>query len=119
MPKKNILLPFKIIDGNDGSASFNSDVVDLRYLDNISIQVIVTGDLNGTLDIEVSQDFDDHLSTGTFTKLDSSLQATINEDGSGIFDLTNLGPVYLRLAYTRTSGTSGTITAYIAGKAVS
>lgn len=98
------------------AASFDSEETNIQHYDNIIYQINVkTGSPQGTVNIEVSNDFDPHLDTGNWQSLGSDYDSTIDGTGQGVFDLNQLPFKYARLVYTRTSGT-GTCDIYVGAK---
>lgn len=120
---KNFLSPVKIIDAGDMSqASITSSVTDIRYLDNVSIQCIFTGTPTGSFALEGSLDYykinGAVQNTGTWTPITlSSTPAASGSAGNILLDLNQLSFPYIRVVYTKLSGT-GTLNVYISGKAV-
>lgn len=123
MPVKNFLPPNLIVNGGDMSqATITSDVTDIRYLDNISIQCIFTGTPTGSFALEGSLNYykinGAVQNTGTWTPITlSSTPAASGSAGNILLDLNQLSFPYIRIVYTKTSGT-GTLNVYISGKAV-
>ena len=118
--KKSPLLPFRVVNDNDLSASFTTNPTDARYQDNIMYQIVIAsgGNAVGVLDVEVSSDYDPkQINAGNWTDLGSAYQATIDGVGTGLIMLNQFEAVWMRLKYTRTSGTS-TMNAYVSGKQV-
>ncbi len=117
---KNFLIPFKIINAGDmSSATLTSAVTDIRYLDNVCIQCIATGAPVGRFDVQASADYAISstgavVSTGNWVTMDT---ASIVAADDVLFDLNQLSFPFIRLLYTKTSGT-GTLNAYITAKAV-
>jgi hypothetical protein len=126
LPRKNSLLPFKIINAGDLSqSSITSAVTNIQFLDDINIQYIWSAGSSpvGTIAVQVSsnyaQDSQGNVSnSGTWTSLSLSSTPSISgNSGSGVIEMTQLGSVWIRTVYTRTSG-SGTLNAYISGKEI-
>lgn len=123
MPVKNFLPPNLIVDDGDMTqATITSDVTDIRYLDNISIQCIFTGTPTGSFALEGSLDYykinGAVQNTGTWTPITlSSTPAASGSAGNILLDLNQLSFPYIRIVYTKTSGT-GTLNVYISGKAI-
>lgn len=128
--RKNHLSPYYIVSSGDVSlATVTSAVTNIQGLDNIGIQVnILTGsNAAGTFDVQVSAD---HVEVnglvkvaGTWNKLGTPYAGTISSsvftDGTAscYFDLNQLSSQYVRLLYTKSSGT-GTFEAIVVGKMV-
>lgn len=125
--RKTFLHKYQIVSAGDQSlTSVTSTVVNIQGLDNIGIQAnILTGTANGTFDIQVSADYNALngvvITAGTWNKLGSPYTATLasgvftDSTASVYFDLNQLSSQWVRLLYTKTSGT-GTFDAFITGK---
>lgn len=121
MAVKNFLPQFQIITAGDMSlASLTSQAVDIRYLDNISIQIIMSGAPVGTWAIQgsvshlVSSPSNTVTSQGTWTTITT---AAVSAAGDLLIDLNQASYPWIRLVYTKASGT-GTANAFISAKAV-
>lgn len=120
---KNFLSPVKVIDAGDMSqATITSSVTDIRYLDNVSIQCIFTGTPTGSFALEGSLDYlrvnAQVTNSGTWTPITlSSTPAASGSAGNILLDLNQLSFPYIRIVYTKSSGT-GVLNVYISGKAV-
>lgn len=113
MSSKNVLKPVIVLNAGDAStATLTSSSTNIQFLDDIAYQAIWTGTPTGTLTIEASLDNSNWATiTTTFTS---------NPAGSASNSVANVptaGYSYLRVKYTRTSGT-GTLTIYVAGKGI-
>ena len=123
MSKKSNLKRFQTITSGDMSlSSLTSSVTSIEFLDNVGFQLNFTGSPVGTFSIQVCMDYDaDNRNAGTWTKVSVQLGATAYTDipaslGSPIFiDLNQLAAPFVRLVYTKTSGT-GTLNAFVCGK---
>lgn len=120
MPK-NVINPFPLLSSQSLAATFSSSPVSIQYMDNICLLIYwaATGTPIGTFTIEVSNDYnpithvDGHwdalvLST-PLTATGAAAQFTI--------DMNQLGASYMRVTYTRTSGT-GTANATLTAKQI-
>lgn len=97
------------------AASVASDPIRTSLEDNVSIEVSwTTSDVVGTLTLEGS------VSGSVWTTLDTSPESmtVTSSDDNGLFDITQIGFPYLRLKFTRVSGSSGTLNAYVSAKQV-
>lgn len=131
MSRKNNLQRYHVFDDvSMGASVTQSPVTSIAYLDNIGAQFNWTGAGVGTFSVEVSadymQDFNGNISDpGNWTPLtftywdgaafvtDTSIPTSV---GSPIYlDLAFLSAPWIRLVYTRTSGT-GTLNAWLTGK---
>lgn len=127
--RKNHLSSFKSVSAGDMSqATVTSMVTNIESLDNIGIQVnVLTGTANGTFDVQISADHREANGVvtvaGTWNKLGAPYTATLasgvfsDSTASCYFDLNQLSSQYVRLLYTKTSGT-GTFDAIIVAKMV-
>lgn len=122
---KNVLNAFKTVTAGDLSANLTSPVTDIRYLDNIAIQLIFTGTPTGTFVVQGSLDYMRAFSeearavnAGTWTTITlGSTLAASGAAGNILVDLNQLSFPYIRVVYTRTSGT-GSLDMWVEGKAV-
>jgi len=119
---KNFLPPFKIYNAVALTANQTSTVTDIRYLDNISIQLIATGTPTGTFAVQISNDYlasnGTVVNAGTWNALTLPSTPTLSGAASNIFlELNQLGGAYIRVVYTFSAGT-GTLNGYITGKAI-
>ena len=112
MPQKNFLNPHKIVSAGNMASNITSATVDVRYLDNISIQLNFTGTPTGTFAVKGSVD------NSTFTAL--NLSETPSATGSAatlLLDLNQLSVPYINVIYMATSGT-GSLDVWVSGKAI-
>jgi hypothetical protein len=120
MSRKNQLQSFAILSAASLATSLTSAVTNIGHLDNIGIQAdLVSGDAAGTLAVQVSANYDQDylgnvLNPGNWNTITSQAIAA-GQPASVYFDLNQLSAPWIRLIYTRTSGT-GTITAVIVAK---
>lgn len=122
--RKNALFPFSIItDGDMSLASITSLVTGIQYLDNIAIELSFTGTPTGTFQVQGSLSYErdaqgNVTNAGQWTPLNLP-QSPVASGASGVIliDLNQLSFPYIRVVYTRTSG-SGTLNALIGGKVV-
>lgn len=120
--RKNTLPAYQIITAGDMStASITSAISNIQYLDNISLQLIWTGSPVGTFAVQGSLDHSqDSLgnvtNAGTWDGLTlNPAPAAIGSAGHILLDLNELSFPWIRVVYTKTSGT-GSLTAWIGGK---
>lgn len=118
---KNTNITPVLLDGSiDLSADYTGPATTIRFQDNVCYQFnVISGTPVGTLDVELSLDYNyTNAAAGTWTKLDTTkYQAAVNGTGSGQFDLNQLSQGYIRLVYTRVSG-SGAAELYLSSKAI-
>lgn len=116
---KSNLTPVRIALDADLSADYTSAVTTISFQDNVVYQVNVkTGTPVGVLDVQTSTDYNfTNGAAGNWTSLGAAFQATVNGTGTGVLDLNQVGPCFVRLKYTRTSGT-GTMDIFVSGKQV-
>lgn len=123
--RKNFLSKFQIISSGDASqATVASTVINIQGLDNVGIQANITvGSPSGTFDVQVSADHQEVngqvVAAGNWVSIGSSYTATITSGSPAqvYFDLNQLSSQYVRLLYTKTSGT-GNFDAFIVGKMI-
>lgn len=98
-------------------ASLTSEVTCIAFLDNIGIQLNFTGAPVGAFDIQVSIDYDkDKGIPGTWLSLPlTPAPSAAGAPGSIYLDLNQLSAPFIRVVYTKTSGT-GTLNSFISGK---
>jgi hypothetical protein len=120
----NITPPVKILtDGDMSLASLTSSVFETKLQDNIGIQVNFTGTPTGAFAVQVSLDYEVAtggrvLNPGTWNSLPLSPAVTASGSaGSAYIGINQLAAPYVRVVYTRTSG-SGTLQIYGTGKGV-
>lgn len=112
--------------GQTMGASFNSDPVNLISIYAYSIQVSWSGGSVpvGTFKLQGSNDPGDNGSgqgvsaPANYTDIVSSAQSISGTPGSILFDVTQCGYRWVRLAYTRTSGTTSVTVASMNVKGV-
>lgn len=119
--RKNTLLKFQTITNGDMStAAITSSVTSIQFLDNIGVQVNWTGTAPvGTIAVQVSADyaadeFGNVTNAGNWFTLPVS-PAVSGGTGSVYVDLNQMSAPWLRVVYTKTSGT-GTLNAFITAK---
>lgn len=127
--RKNSLDNFKTTAAGDMSqATVTSTVSNIQFMDNIGIQVnILSGSPTGTFDVQISADHKEINQggvpvvsvPGNWVSIGSAYQATITAGSPSnvYFDLNQLSAPYVRLLWTKTSGT-GTFESYIVGKMI-
>lgn len=110
---------FEIIVAGSMAANITSPAQEVRYEDNIGVQLIWTGTPVGVFDIQVSLDYNPNTHVaGTWTSLTlSNSIAPAGSASSGYIDLNQLSAPYFRIVYTRTSG-AGSLNAWVTAKAV-
>lgn len=128
---KNVSPPYKLynavsVSGTGVSISSASSIL---YKDNIGLQFSYTGNTTGTLDVQVSNDFNlglpesaGTLNAGTWTSVTQSAPNTLpvivgSGTGSIAINLNLSGFSFLRTQYTSSSG-SGTLTGWIVAKSL-
>ena len=111
--RKNVILPYKILNAHALSASFDSAPVNVQYLDNIAIQLQVTTNAN----------------TGLFT-IQASVDGTIWDviplippiaPLAGVNDILTVGLnqvpyTWIKIHFEIGTGTNGHVTAYLTAK---
>lgn len=121
MSRKNTLLKFQIITAGNGSGDLTSTITNIQHLDNVGIQVNLSGtpSMTGTFKVQVSadhaQDTEGNVSVaGNWTTI---VQGGVSGGSptTTYFDLNQLSSPWIRLIYTHVSG-SGTVNAFITAK---
>jgi len=93
------------------SSDVISKVQDIKYLDNVGVQLKWSGNPVGRFDVQVSanhqQDiYGNVIKPGDWVSI--TLSPTINANGApdvAYIDISEISSLYLRVKYTRTSGT--------------
>lgn len=108
--------------GDMSQATVTSAAVGIHTFDNIGIQVNITaGTPTGAFDVQVSADHNERngqiITAGTWISIGTAYTATITSGSPSnvYFDLNQLSSQFVRLLYTKTSGT-GTFDAFLVGK---
>lgn len=120
---KNTLKKFLTIAAGDMSASITSGATNIQFLDNVGAQLHFTGTPTGTFSVEVSMDHEQDSQgavsvAGNWVALPLSPSPVASGAADDIYiDMNQLSAPWIRLKYTRTSGT-GTLAAYICAKEV-
>ena len=120
MPRKNVLQGAHTVQAQSMSATFTSPYTNIQYLDNLMIQISYTGTPAGTFAIEGSNDYNPNISPDASHWGNLPLSGTPTAVGSADtidIQMTQLACSWIRLVYTRTSGT-GVCDVYITGKEV-
>ena len=110
MSKKASVNPYMLFTNESMVTSLTSEWMDIRNSDNCAFQIVWTGSPVGVFGVQVSSD------ATNYTTI--SLSPSITASGSGdtaIIEMNQMGSNYIRLYYTRTSGT-GAVTASITAK---
>lgn len=115
---QGVVTPGPSISGTSMAASITSDPVKMEWEDNAGIQVVWTGTPTGTNAVQVSLDPEvlgwETIPAAAYTVTPSQPAGAA---GSNFYDLPLGSAAWIRLVYTRVSGT-GTMTAKIALKSV-
>lgn len=122
---KNALLKFhNIVNGDMSQSSITSSVTNIQNMDNFGIQLSWVGTSPiGVATVQVSisyqQDAEGNVtSIGTWDSIPLNPTASISGNtGSITIDLNQIPSPWIRVVYTKTSGT-GILNSYICGKAV-
>lgn len=119
----NLLAPFKIIDAVSMGGNITSTPVEVKLQDNVGIQLNWSGAPVGTFDIQISSDYKvdiygNVVNSGHWVSipLSPSVAAAGSAD-SAYIDLNQMSANYVRIVYTRTSGT-GSLEAWVTAKGV-
>lgn len=125
MSRKSNLLKYQVItSGNAALSSITSSVTNIEFLDNIGYQInVASGTPTGVIKVQISIDYAQDINgnvtnAGNWVDLTPVSQTISAGSPSPIyFDMTQLSAPWIRLVYTRTSG-SGTINAFITAKMI-
>jgi len=127
--RKSNLKRFKTITTGDMSqATLTSAVTAIEFLDNIGYQINFTGSPVGTFSVQISADYDQD-QNGNVINAGQWITVPVQQNGTSytliptslgspmFLDLNQLSAPFIRLIYTKTSGT-GTVNAFVCGKMV-
>lgn len=113
MTLKPVILPVKLVDAESLASSFESDPLDIQYMDNVGIQFNWdTSDGYGTFGVEVSIDKENW----NALPLSSTIQVNLGPSTAYV-DLNQISAVYVRVRYYRTSG-GGTVDVWTTAKII-
>ncbi len=119
----NLLIPFKFISAASMGANITSAIVEISQQDNVGIQLNWTGTPVGTFDVQISIDHEQDMNgnvtvAGNWVSLPlSPAIAAAGSADSAYIDLNQQSASYVRVVYTRTSG-SGTLNGFATAKGV-
>ncbi len=124
MNRKDPIPPYLAVSAGDlSAATVTSPVTQVNYHDNLVYQCNITGSPVGLLEAQASDDYlaintaggqTNVIRAGNWVTITS---AAVTTAATIIFDLNQIGPMAVRLLYTKTSGT-GAIDVWISGKQV-
>lgn len=117
---KNVLPPYKTFDAADMSAAtLTSLVTNISNIDNVCIQLSWSGSPVGTFSFQGSLDYSPGGAGHPVATAGTWVEFTTADctDGAVLLDANQLSFPWVRVVYTKSSGT-GALTAYISGKAV-
>jgi hypothetical protein len=123
MRKSNLQRFQNIVSGDMSQASITSAVSNIEFLDNIGLQLIFTGTPTGTFSVELSINYSQDqqgnvTNTGTWTPMTfSSTPVASGAAGSVYIDINQISAPWMRVKYTKTSGT-GTLQGWLTAKMV-
>jgi len=120
---KNVLERYQSVINGDLSAQLISPVTNIKYLDNLLIELVCTGSPNGTFYVEFSADYNQDLNQntlnpGTWVPLDFGTQTpTITAATDIMLDLNQMPAPYVRVRWVPVSGT-GVLNMWITAKGI-
>jgi hypothetical protein len=106
-----------------GTTTITSNVVEIINLDNIFLELVVSGTPSGAFSVQVSSDHmqdqeENVLVEGHWINLSLSPAPSVSGSAVNIgIDLNQLGASYLRVQYTNTAS-SGHVDGFVSGKAL-
>jgi len=120
--RKDVLFPFTLVAAVSMGGDITSTPIDVQNIDNVGLQVAWTSaNAVGVISVQGSLDYKptNPPTAGTWYDLtfDPALTQPASDNGGYLINLNQVPYTWLRLKYTRTSGT-GTLTAYACGKMV-
>lgn len=119
--RKNSLLKYQLITNGVGAGDLTTKATNINFLDNVGIQIDLTGTptMTGTFAVQVSADYaedNEHnvLVPGNWATVTT---AGVSSGAPAVtyFDLNQLSAPWIRLIYTHSSG-AGTVNAFITAK---
>lgn len=112
--RKNCIKSYKLLDAKALTATFQSDPVNINFLDNVSIQLIVTCSANnGTFTIEVSND---GLNWNTLS-LSPAIAALASANTNIFVNIQQLAAAWIRVVFTQgATHTDGVVNGFIVAK---
>lgn len=123
--RKSNLKKFNNIANGNMAGNITSPVSNIEFMDNVGIQLNFTGSPVGNFQIQISIDYDQDNNGNVITQgnwVPITFPSPISGEniptssGSPIYiDLNQLSAPWVRVVYTRTSGT-GTLNSFICGK---
>lgn len=119
----NLLNPVHIITAQSLGTSTTSAPVEVKLQDNIGVQLHWTGAPVGAFTFQVSMDYRQDqegnvVNAGNWVTMPvSPAIAAAGSADDAYVDLNQISAPYMRIVYTRTSGT-GTLDAYVNGKGI-
>jgi len=126
MSAKTFIKPFKVLSAGDMSqATLTSAVTATQLVDNIGYQINFTGAPVGIFAVQISQDYEpgrspnsEPVNAGNWISVPLSPAITAaGSPDSAYIDLNQMSAPYVRIVYTRTSGT-GVLNIYVTAKAI-
>jgi len=121
--RKSNLFRFQNITDGDMSGDVTSIITNIQQLDNIGFQVVWTGTPVGSFDIQVSLNYTQDewgnvQNAGDWSSIGlTPAPAAEGSADSAYIDINQISAPWIRLIYTRTSGT-GTLQGYVTAKMV-
>lgn len=121
MSTKRTIRQFTLLPTQAADSGFTSPITNITYLDNVGIQVDLTGTLNGSVAVQVSANHVQDLMSPANVTTPGTWATLISQPITGsaptpvYFDLNQLSAPYIRVVFTATSG-SGSATVVITGK---
>lgn len=121
---KKAIPPFYTIRAGDLSAAIVSEVTNITLQDNACVQLNVTGaGADGIFTLEASNDYIPNqfspysppVNAGTWVTVKDSAVTILGAD-LVIYDITQLGPPYIRVVWTPNGGSTGSVDAIISSK---
>lgn len=124
--RKSNLASYQIVKNGSMGANITSAVTNIFFLDNIGVQLNwlgAAGSAIGAFNVQVSADYEQDMfgnvtNAGNWVSIPlNPSPASASDNNSDYIDLNQLSAPWLRVTYTRTSGT-GTLNAFIVAKVV-
>lgn len=117
----NLLESFKVVSAGSLGANYTSPAIETAQQDNIGLQMNWTGTPTGVFSIQISMDYaQDYMgnvtNAGNWATIVNSITAVGSADVAYV-DLNQMSAPYVRVVYTRTSGT-GAVDIYVTSKGI-
>ena len=121
---KNNLLRYQTVTSADMSADVTSQVTNIAHMDNIGYQINFTGaNPVGTFEVQVSIDYNKDAqgnvtNAGNWISILNPPPVAIGAADNIYCDINQISAPWIRLIFTHSGGSAGTMNAFITGKSI-